>query len=139
MNCPNCKEPLSYRFTTTCESCGFHFPERERNAQDQTGRSNQQNKIVPLRLSWSKRLANVAIVMVVSFLYMLTGALVSYVVGGIVYLAIYGGEIRNSEECARGMAFGFLSILTGAIFGVVIGIVFSVRTLTFKPARTLGV
>jgi hypothetical protein len=64
-------------------------------------------------------LVKVISVLAISLIGLIAGALVSYFVAGLVYIAIYGsGPVANSYECARGMAFGWLSLLGGALIGL---------------------
>jgi hypothetical protein len=56
------------------------------------------------------------------FTGMILGAVIIYFLVGLIYLAIYGdGPAKNSEECARGMAIGYLSIFGGGMLGAFIG------------------
>ena len=50
------------------------------------------------------------------------GAIVFYFFFGFIYLAVFGdGPPMNSEECARGTAFGWLSIFGGGLLGAILG------------------
>jgi hypothetical protein len=48
---------------------------------------------------------------------MVAGAMVLYMVAGAIYLIQFPGPVTNSYECARGMYFGWTSLLVGALFG----------------------
>lgn len=61
-------------------------------------------------------------VLVMSAIGLVIGAFVSYFVAGLIYIAVFGsGPAANSYECARGMAFGWLSLLAGALAGLCLG------------------
>jgi len=50
------------------------------------------------------------------------GAIVLYFFCGLIYLAVFGnGPVMNSDECARGSAFGWLSIFGGGLLGAILG------------------
>ena len=50
------------------------------------------------------------------------GANFFYFFFGLIYLSVFGdGPAMNSEECARGTAVGWLSILGGGLLGGILG------------------
>jgi len=69
------------------------------------------------RSVWKQRLTKIAYLFVSSLAGMISGAVVVYFVGGIAYLAMYSGVGTPSEACARGMAVGWLLIISGAYLG----------------------
>jgi hypothetical protein len=56
---------------------------------------------------------------------MISGAVIVYFLSGVIYQMVYSGvpidPMQASEDCARGMAVGYLSILVGALLGTVLG------------------
>ena len=75
-------------------------------------------------------LVNSAYVLVIAFIGMIAGAVLIYSVAGMIYLAGYGGEVRNGEECARGMAVAWLSIFGGAFLGTAGGSALAVKQIS---------
>lgn len=82
-------------------------------------------------------LVKVISVLAMSLIGLVAGALVSYFVAGMVYIAIFGsGPVTNSYECARGMAFGWLSLIGGALIGFCVSGYWGYRF--FEPGKDTG-
>ena len=58
---------------------------------------------------------------------MISGAIVFYFLAAIAYSIFLSPLPNPSQECSRGMALGMLSILSGAVLGIMAGIVIAVR------------
>lgn len=53
---------------------------------------------------------------------MFVGSFIIYFLVAFIYIGIFGsGPVTNSDECARGMAIGWLSIIGGALLGAALG------------------
>jgi hypothetical protein len=80
--------------------------------------------------------AKIALVLLGTFGGMISGAVIIYTLSGMVYRMVYSGvpidPMRAGEACARGMAVGYLSILVGALLGIVLG---GAGTLNFIANR----
>jgi hypothetical protein len=67
----------------------------------------------------------IGLVLLGTFGGMISGAVIVYFLAGVTYLMVYSGTpidpMQASEDCARGMAVGYLSILIGALIGTVLG------------------
>ncbi|HKZ03266.1 MAG TPA: hypothetical protein VJ180_13560 [Pyrinomonadaceae bacterium] len=126
MSCPQCFMEIDYRFLTTCSRCGSEV----QPAEDLARFPDPQN-IEKTRNSFSLQqgLVSSAYVLVMSFIGMIAGAVLIYSVAGMIYLAVYGGEVRNGEECARGTAVALLSIFGGAFLGTAGGSALAVNQL----------
>jgi hypothetical protein len=77
--------------------------------------------------TWKQSLLNFWYVITASFVGMISGATVLYFSAAIIYIPLSGPESYPGENCARGMAIGWLSILGGAFLGIVGGTVFAVK------------
>jgi len=76
-------------------------------------------------------------IFVASLVGLVVGAFVSYLVFGLVYIAIFGDDpVKDSYECARGMAFGWLSLLVGAFIGCCVSAYLGYRF--FEPGKRIG-
>ena len=126
MNCQSCNAEIDYRFLTNCAHCGA---EVERASVPQVV---PEPEAAELGINWKQCLVNIAYVLTTSTTGMITGAAVVYFCAGIVYRALFPGPVTNSVECGRGMAVAMLSILSGAVLGVVGGSVFAAKFLPYK-------
>ena len=127
MNCPSCNARIDYRFLTNCAYCDCEV-ERASLAQNNPIPDLQLTPSVEENLTWKKGLTNLAYVFASAIAGMISGAVVVYVTVGIAYVTFFSGGGGNpSQACARGMAIGFLSVLSGAFLGTVGGSVFAVK------------
>jgi hypothetical protein len=131
MNCQSCNTRIDYRFLTTCAHCGSKVE----------GASLTPNPPPPdppsmkSGLTWKQGLINVAYVFASAVTGMISGAVVIYFAGAMVYLTFFSGGGGNpSEQCARGTAAAVLSILLGAFLGTMGGSVFAVKKPLCKGA-----
>ena len=76
---------------------------------------------------WKHRVLNLWYVLTASFVGMISGATVLYFTAAAIYIALSSPESYPGENCARGMAIGWLSILSGAFLGTIGGTVFAVK------------
>ena len=61
-------------------------------------------------------------ILIMSFIGLIVGAIILHFVITCFYIALFGsGPVTNSYECARGMAFGWLSLVAGAVLGLCMG------------------
>ena len=82
---------------------------------------------------WLYYLAGFIYVLVTSGVGMISGAVVIYFSTAVIYLALSSPETFPGEHCARGMAFGMLSILTGGFLGTIGGAAFGLKYPLLKP------
>ena len=121
MNCKNCNTSNEYRFLTHCVHCRGEIepsPSREHL---------QSADSVDKSFTWTKRAVNLAYLFASSIAGMISGAVVLYFAAVITCPIFLPVADNPSEQCARGAAIGFLSIVTGAYLGTVAGSVFAVK------------
>jgi hypothetical protein len=121
MNCRNCNTIINYNYVTDCPQCGCAVEEGDLPKLDPSTRSGEKNRV------WPYYVANSIYVLATSGVGMISGAVVLYFGAALVYIALSSPETYPGENCAQGMALGFLSILTGAFLGAVGGTVFGVK------------
>ena len=125
MRCQSCNASIDYKYLTNCGQCGREL--------DQSTLSTEATAKRPLAegsdkaLTWKQRLLNFWYVMTASFVGMISGATVLYFSAAIALISLSSPETYPGENCARGMAIGWLSILGGAFLGIVGGTVFAVK------------
>lgn len=133
MNCGTCHTPINYRFPAICPNCGeqqqsvINTAEKahpQLSSSDNKGFGNPTPK---------QSAANVTFILVVGLACMFVGAIVTYVLVGLIYLTAYGNEVRNSADCSSGMLVGILSILGGAALGFVGGLKFASKNVAKEP------
>ena len=135
MNCQNCNARIDYRFLTKCAHCdGEVEPAGLETPSIVSVRVPAE--AVETRLTWKQHLINVAYVFASYIAGMVSGAVVVYFGAAAVYIAFLssGPHGNSGEECARGMAIAFFSILSGAYLGTVGGSVFAVKNPLCKGA-----
>ena len=82
---------------------------------------------------WIHPVANVFYVLISSVVGMVSGAVVVYFTAGVFFSILLSNPGGNpSENCARGMAIGMLSILSGAFLGTAGGSAFAVKHPVLK-------
>lgn len=87
------------------------------------------------RASWIQLVANVFYVVMSSLVGMISGAVVVYFTAGVFFSILLSSAADNpSESCARGMAIGMLSILSGAFLGTAGGSAFATKHFVIKRA-----
>jgi hypothetical protein len=122
MNCQSCNSRIDYRFETNCAHCGSEALQLEAPQNLPSVESIEKT------LTCKQRLLNLAYVFASATAGMISGAVVVYFLGAIFYIAfLSGGGGNASEECARGTAFAFLAILSGAFLGTAGGTAFAVK------------
>lgn len=127
MNCQSCNTLIDYRFLSNCLKCGAGVgPETVPQAvglPEEVALDPQQK-----RTSWSQHVANVVCVLFSSLIGMVSGAVVMYFTAGVFFSILLSNPGGNpSENCARGMAIGMLSILSGAFLGTAGGSAFAAK------------
>jgi hypothetical protein len=129
MNCQSCNTRIDYRFVTNCSEC-------DSAVEPAALTPNIQPDIQPPKSrSWKQALVNLAYLLVSSVAGLISGAVVLYVGVGLVYCAIYSGVEENpSVACARGSAIGFLSIVSGAFFGTMVGTALAIKRPLLKTS-----
>ena len=77
--------------------------------------------------------AKIGLVLFMTLVFMISGAMVVYWIVGTIYIMVYSGEhidpMRANEACARGMVVGYLSIFGGALLGAILGCVGSLKQI----------
>jgi len=83
--------------------------------------------------------AKIGLVLFMTLVFMISGAMVVYWIVGTIYIAVYSGEhidpMRANEACARGMVVGYLSIFGGALLGAILGCVGSLKQIASWDAE----
>ena len=125
MNCQRCNARIDYRFLANCAYCGYEIERAVLPKIDAIPAHLVTS--VEKSLTWKQRLINMAYVFVSSIAGMISGAVVVYFTAAIVYSSLFSSLGNPSQDCARGMAVGFLSITSGAFLGTVGGSVFAVK------------
>jgi hypothetical protein len=97
---------------------------------DDLTRDKEQDR--PLKLM--HHLANVLITFVAASTGLIVGAVVTYFIGGCVYLLIYSNEVHDSYSCARGNAIGLLLLFVGANLGSVVGGLIGFQNRIYKSS-----
>ena len=120
MNCRNCNTEIDYRFLTNCTHCNCEV-------EGVTASVLQVDPAPDPPLTWNQYLVNIAYVLVTSGVGMVSGAVVVYFSAAIAYSIFLTTLPNPSDECARGMALGMLSILSGAFLGTVGGSILAVK------------
>jgi hypothetical protein len=136
MICQSCNATIDYRFLTNCTQCNCEVE------QTSVSPAELWRQIEPVpkvrldekKLTWKHQVANLAYVLASSAAGMISGAVVLYFVGVLLYLLFVQPSPNPSVNCARGAAFAFLSIVSGAFLGTVGGSVFAVCHLPCKGA-----
>lgn len=120
MNCPNCNTIINYNYVTECPQCGCAVETGDLPKLDPSSSTKKPR-------AWRYYLANTIYVLVTSGVGMISGAVVIYFSAALLYIALSSPETYPGESCARGMALGFLSILTGAFLGTIGGAAFGIK------------
>lgn len=132
MNCQSCNTIIDYRFLSNCLKCGAKVdPEPAPQAVELP----EEVPLVPQQkpISWSRVVANVFCVLISSAVGMVSGAISVYFTAGVFLSVMLSSASDNpSESCARGMAIGMLSILSGAFLGAAGGSAFATKHLVIK-------
>lgn len=126
MNCQSCNASIDYKYLTNCGQCGRELNQATLSPPETAAKRplvDGGNKA----FTWKHRLLNFWYVITASFVGMISGATVLYFSAAIILIPLNGPETYPGENCARGMAIGWLSILSGAFLGIVGGTVFSVK------------
>ncbi len=132
MNCQSCNATIDYKFLSNCSKCGTEVrPETVPQPIDPP----QDLPLAPQqkRTSWSQDVANVVCVLFSSLIGMVSGAVVMYFTAGVFFSILLSNPGGNpSENCARGMAIGMLSILSGAFLGTAGGSAYATKNFVIK-------
>jgi len=134
MNCKNCNTRIDYHFVTNCAQCGCAV-EPEGTAQHEPLPEVPPLESFRKRLTWKRLLVNVGYTLVSAVAFMITGAVVVWVVAGVVVNALidYFDPVQTpGEYCGFGMAVGFLSLIGGGFLGTIAGSVVAVKRPLYK-------
>ena len=129
MNCQSCNTRIDYLFLTNCAHCGCAV---EPTDESQLEKFPQFQPIEPIekRLTWKGRLVNVVYLFVSSIAGLITGTVVLWITGGMIFkavLALVDPHPFPGSYCGLGSMIGFLCIVGGAFLGTVGGSVFAVK------------
>lgn len=122
MNCQSCNTTIDYRFQTTCAHC-------------ETEQASLPNPAIPApiaslekRLTWTKRVVNLLYVLISSAAGMISGGVVLYFTGAIIYRVFLRDNDNAIHSCGGpAEAIAILSIWGGAFLGTVGGSVFAMN------------
>ena len=132
MNCSKCESSIDYRFPTTCPNCNSDL--LTVNTGDASGQTFIQVKEQARPLKLVHHLANVVLTFAAASTGLIVGAVVTYLIGGCVYLLIYRNEVLDGDSCARGSAIAFLLVVLGANLGSVLGGVIGFQNRIYKSS-----
>jgi hypothetical protein len=127
MNCQNCNSIINYNYVADCPQCGCAVEQGDLPKLDPASEPKQS--------VWSYRLVNIIYVLLTSGVGMISGAVVLYFSGAVLYMALASPEIYPGQHCSRGMALGMLSIVTGGFLGTVGGTAFGVKNPIIENSR----
>ena len=126
MNCPSCNANIDYRFATNCAYCDCEVEQANLLKVDSV--ADLQSESIERNVDWQERVLNIAYIFASSIVCMISGAVVVYFAAALAYLTVFSGGGGNpGEECARGTAIGFLSLVFGGYLGTVGGSVFAIK------------
>lgn len=126
MNCQNCKSKIDYNYLTNCPQCGCEVKGGDLPKLDPSINSGRKKN------NLLHQFLNPIYVLFTGLVGMISGAVVLYFGGAIVYMALQTPERVPGEHCARGMAIGMLCLLSGAFLGTVGGTAFAMKHLISK-------
>lgn len=92
-----------------------------------------------IRRFWNLKdgLVKVMAICIISCVGLLAGAIISFVVASLLYVAIFGSSREQTGyECARGMAVSYLAIFQGGLLGAFLGALFTIRS--YQSPKTWG-
>lgn len=121
MNCQGCNTTVDYRFLTNCPNCETKQAGILITAPIQDPVESEK------RLTWTKRFVNLAYIFVSSLAGMVSGAVVLYFGAAIICITFLPSSGNPSEDCLRGNAIAFLSIISGGFLGTLGGSVFAMK------------
>lgn len=133
MNCRNCNTIIDYNYVTDCPQCSCALERGELPKLDPSTGSGKNKGV------WLCYLANLIYVLVTSGVGMISGAVVIYFGAAGIYLTLSSPETYPGEHCARGMAFGMLSILIGGFLGTVGGASFGIMRPLLKQTSNRSI
>lgn len=133
MNCRTCNSLINYNYVTECPQCGCVVEGGDLPTLDSSKRSKNNGGV------WLRFLGNLVYVLITSAVAMISGAVVLYFSAALVYITLSTPEKFPGENCARGMAIGMLSILTGGFLGSVGGTAFGIKHPLFKEASNRSI
>jgi len=131
MNCRSCNTTIDYKFLSNCSECGSEIGP-EIVPQPREIAAVAAPAPIEKRSHWSHVVANVFYVLLTSLIGMISGAVVLYFTAGLFSMVVLSSGGNPSENCARGMAIGMLSILSGAFLGTVGGSAFAINCPPYK-------
>src|SRR5262245_11928985 len=99
MNCSQCESSIDYRFSTTCLTCNSELVAINAGDASVQTLTQVEERSRPLKLV--HHLANVALTFVAASTGLIVGAVITYLIGGCVYLLIYSNEVHDGHSCAR--------------------------------------
>ena len=121
MNCRNCNSAIDYNYQTNCPHCGCELePESLPKLDPSMVHASKSRK-------WILRVMNLVYVLFTGAVGLVSGAVVLYATGAVIYLTLRGPETRPGENCAEGMAIGLLMVVAGSFLGTVAGTAFAVK------------
>src|SRR5215203_4020158 len=136
MNCQSCNTNIDYKFLTNCAQCGRAVdPTKLQQLAAPPELPSVESGNKPSNI-WKHRVLNLWYVLTASVVGMISGAVVLYFTDAIIFMSLSGTESSPGENCARGMAIAWLSILSGAFFGTIGGTAFAIEHPIGKPTMS---
>ena len=119
MNCQGCNTTINYRFQTNCTNC--ETEQVEPLAIDRMQEARSEN-----HPTWTRRVINLAYVLISSMAGMISGVVVLYFAAAITY-AVLPRSNHAYRNCAEADAILAWFVVTGAFLGTVGGSAFAVK------------
>jgi len=122
MNCQSCNTTIDYRFQTNCAHC------ETEQASLPVVPIEAPMASVEKRFTWPRRVVNLLYILISSAAGMISGGVVLYFAGAIIYTTFLRSYDNAIHSCGGpGEAIAILSIWAGAFLGTVGGSVFAMK------------
>ena len=134
MNCHSCNTTIEYLYLTNCAHCGCAVEGTDALPPPPLPEPPTLESFRK-RLPWKRRLVNLGYLLVSAMAFMISGAVVVWVIVGFamnVIIDIVDPVQTPGEYCGFGMAVGFLSLVAGGFLGTIGGSVLAVKRPIFR-------
>ena len=116
MNCRNCNSKIDYNYLTNCPQCGCEV--------EPCGLPKLDPSLNRRKGQYFYALANFLYIIVTAVVGMVSGAVVMFACGSVVFRALVNGE---NLSCGDGAAIGLLLVFGGSILGTIAGTAFAMK------------